>query len=145
MKKNVFRITALMALMMMTMTTFAQSNDSISTDSTMWFNQTQELSGVVVKGRLPKTRVKGDAMRTRVAGTILEKAGTVSDALSKIPSLEAERDSGVKVLGRGDAEVYINGRRVQDMKELSRLRSDQIQHVDVVRVHRLPKLQDADG
>ena len=71
-------------------------------------------------------------MRTTVAGTILEKAGTLSDALSKIPSLEAERDGGVKVLGRGDAEVYINGRKVLDMKELSRLRSDQIQHVDVV-------------
>ena len=132
----------MMAAMMMTVTMFAQSNDSIiptgaptrslTTDSTMWFNQTQELSGVVVKGRLPKTRVKGDAMRTTVAGTILEKAVTVSDALSKIPSLEAERDGGVKVLGRGDAEVYINGRRVQDVKELSRLRSDQIQHVDVV-------------
>ena len=93
---------------------------------------TQLLGEVVVKGQLPKTYVKGDAMRTTVAGTILEKAGTVSDALSKIPSLEAERDGGVKVLGRGDAEVYINGRRVQDMKELSRLRSDQIQHVDVV-------------
>ena len=93
---------------------------------------TQLLSEVVVKGQLPKTHVKGDAMRTTVAGTILEKAGTISDALSKIPSLEAERDGGVKVLGRGDAEVYINGRKVQDMKELSRLRSDQIQHVDVV-------------
>ena len=93
---------------------------------------TQLLSEVVVKGQLPKTHVKGDAMRTTVAGTILEKAGTVSDALSKIPSLEAEREGGVKVLGRGDAEVYINGRRVQDMKELSRLRSDQILHVDVV-------------
>ena len=87
---------------------------------------------VVVKGTLPKTHIKGDAMRTTVTGTILEKAGTVSDALSKIPSLEAERDGGVKVLGRGDAEVYINGRRVQDNSELSRLRSDQIQHVDVV-------------
>jgi len=93
---------------------------------------TQLISEVVVKGQLPKTYVKGDAMRTTVTGTILEKAGTVSDALSKIPSLEAERDGGVKVLGRGDAEVYINGRKVQDMKELSRLRSDQIQHVDVV-------------
>ena len=93
---------------------------------------TQLLNEVVVKGHLPKTHAKGDAMRTTVAGTILEKAGTVSDALGKIPSLEAERDGGVKVLGRGDAEVYINGRRVQDMKELSRLRSDQIQHVDVV-------------
>ena len=93
---------------------------------------TQILGEVVVKSQLPKTHAKGDAMRTTVAGTILEKAGTVSDALSKIPSLEAERDGGVKVLGRGDAEVYINGRRVQDVKELSRLRSDQIQHVDVV-------------
>ncbi len=93
---------------------------------------TQMLGEVVVKSQLPKTHAKGDAMRTTVAGTILEKAGTVSDALSKIPSLEAERDGGVKVLGRGDAEVYINGRRVQDVKELSRLRSDQIQHVDVV-------------
>ena len=93
---------------------------------------TQLLSEVVVKGQLPKTHVKGDAMRTTVAGTILEKAGTVSDALSKIPSIEAERDAAVKVLGRGEAEVYINGRRVQDVKELSRLRSDQIQHVDVV-------------
>ena len=126
------RFATLVAAMMMTLLSFAQSNDSLLTDTTMWFNQTQELSGVVVKGRLPKTRVKGDAMRTTVAGTILEKAGTVSDALSKIPSLEAERDGGVKVLGRGDAEVYINGRKVQDMKELSRLRSDQIQYVDVV-------------
>ena len=93
---------------------------------------TEMLNEVVVKGQLPKTHVKGDAMRTTVAGTVLEKAGTVSDALGRIPSLEAERDGGVKVLGRGDAEVYINGRKVQDVKELSRLRSDQIQHVDVV-------------
>ena len=93
---------------------------------------TQLLQEVVVKGQLPKTHVKGDAMRTTVAGTVLEKAGTVSDALSKIPSLEAERDGAVKVLGRGDAEVYINGRKVQDISELTRLRSEQIQHVDVV-------------
>ncbi|MCR4854399.1 MAG: TonB-dependent receptor, partial [Prevotella sp.] len=92
----------------------------------------QMLGEVVVKSQLPRTHAKGDAMRTTVEGTILEKAGTVSDALKKIPSLEAERDGGVKVLGRGDAEVYINGRRVQDVKELSRLRSDQILHVDVV-------------
>ena len=118
--------------MMIAMTAQAQSQDSLSVDTTLWYNQTQQLSGVVVKGRLPKTRIKGDAMRTTVAGTILEKAGTVSDALGKIPSLEAERNGSVKVTGRGEAEVYINGRRVQDLNELSRLRSDQIQHVDVV-------------
>ncbi len=90
------------------------------------------LGEVVVVSKLPKTRVKGDAMRTTIEGTILEKAGTVADALARVPSLEAERDGGVKVLGRGDAEVYINGRKVQDMSELSRLRSDQIEHVDVI-------------
>ena len=93
---------------------------------------TKMLTEVVVKGQLPKTHVKGDAMRTTIAGTILENAGTVSDALGKIPSLETERGGSVKVLGRGEAEVYINGRRVQDLNELSRLRSDQIQHIDVV-------------
>ena len=147
MKKMFFRMTALMVAMMMTMTTYAASGDdnneveedeewldadTLAIDTTLWYNQTQQLGGIVVKGRLPKTRVKGDAMRTTVAGTILEKAGTVSDALSKIPQLKAERDGSVEVLGRGAAEVYINGRMVQDMKELSRLRSDQIQHVDVL-------------
>jgi hypothetical protein len=90
------------------------------------------LGEVVVKSQLPKTRVKGEAMRTTIEGTILEKAGTVTDALARVPSLEAERDGAVKVLGRGEAEVYINGRKVQDMSELSRLRSDQIQHIDVI-------------
>ncbi len=90
------------------------------------------LGVVVVKGQLPKTHVKGDAMRTTVDGTVLEKAGTMADALRGVPSLQAERDGGVTVLGRGEAEVYINGRKVQDMSELSRLRSDQIQHVDVI-------------
>ena len=132
MKKMFLRLTVVMATIMMSTTAFAEANDSTVVDTTQWYNQTQELSGVTVKGRLPKTRAKGDAMRTTVAGTILEKAGTVSDALSRIPQLEAERDGGVKVTGRGDAEVYINGRRVLDTKELSRLRSDQILHVDVV-------------
>lgn len=90
------------------------------------------LGEVVVKSQLPKTRVKGEAMRTTIEGTILEKAGTITDALARVPSLEAERDGAVKVLGRGEAEVYINGRKVQDVSELSRLRSDQIQHIDVI-------------
>ena len=132
MKKIVFRLTALTALMMMTMTASAENNDSLSTDTTIWYNQTQQLGGIVVKGRLPKTRVKGDAMRTIVAGTILEKAGTLSDALLKIPSLEAEKDGGIKVMGRGAAEIYINGRKLQDVSELGRINADRIQHVDVV-------------
>ena len=129
--KNTFRQTAVVAAMMMSMTVYGQA-DTLSKDTALWYNQTQQLDEVVIKSSLPKTRAKGNAMRTTVAGTILEKAGTVSDALARIPSLEADYDGAVKVTGRGDAEVYINGRRVQDTKELTRLRSDQVQHVDVV-------------
>ena len=132
MKRIIFWSIALVIALFMSMAAQAQT-DSLSMDTTLWYNQTQQLSGVVVKGRLPKTRVKGDAMRTTIAGTILEKAGNASDMLNKVPSLEAEKDGGaVKVLGRGDAEVYINGRRVQDLKELARIDASQIQHVDVV-------------
>ena len=111
------------------------SNVMAQTDSTGYtnFNDTIfALQAVTVKSTLPKTRVKGDAMRTTVAGSVLENAGTATDALGKIPQLKAEKDGDVEVFGRGAAEVYINGRKVLDMKELSRLQSDQIQWVDVI-------------
>ena len=132
MKKMYSRMATLTVAMMMTTAMHAESTDSLSTDSTKWYNQTQQLDEVVVKSSMPKTRAKGDAMRTTVAGSILEKSGSANDALSRIPSLKAERDGGVEVLGRGAAEVYINGRKMLDASELSRLRSDQIQYVDVV-------------
>lgn len=126
-----FRVLMLSLSTLMCIPAFSQK-DSTALDTTLWYNQTKQLDEVVIKSPLPKTRVKGDAMRTIVAGSILEKAGTVSDALSRIPMLEATRDGAVKVLGRGEAELYINGRKVLDTKELSRLRADQIQYIDVV-------------
>ncbi len=85
MKRIIFWSIALVIALFMSMAAQAQT-DSLSMDTTLWYNQTQQLSGAVVKGRLPKTRVKGDAMRTTIAGTILEKAGNVSDMLNKVPS-----------------------------------------------------------
>jgi len=94
--------------------------------------EAQTLKEVVVKSDLPKTRVKGDAMQTIVDGTILEKAGVATDVLNRIPQLSMNKEGSVEVFGRGAAEVYINGRKVQDQKELSRLTSDQIKSVEVV-------------
>ena len=53
-------------------------NDRLSTDTTMWFNQTQALGEVVVKSRMPKTKIKGNAMVTRIKGTFLAKSGTAA-------------------------------------------------------------------
>ena len=47
----------------------------------------QLLGEVVVKGDLPKVQLKGDAQVTNVTGTILEKAGTGNDLLSKLPGV----------------------------------------------------------
>lgn len=119
----------LAAICMMTSgAAFAQNEKSM----TNFEDTTMTLQEVTVKSTLPKTRVKGDAMRTIINGTILEKAGTATDVLNRIPQLKADKDGGVEVFGRGNAEVYINGRKVQDLKELSRLQSDQIKTVDVV-------------
>ena len=49
----------------------------------------QLLGEVVVKGDLPVTRVKGDAMITSVTGTLLEKAGTAENLLNQIPNVTA--------------------------------------------------------
>lgn len=92
---------------------------------------TINIAEVTVKSTLPRTRMKGDAQHTTISGTILEKAGSANDVLNKLPGLKAE-DDVVEVIGRGNAEVYINGRKVLDMKELQRITSEQIQSVDVI-------------
>lgn len=89
------------------------------------------LDEVVVKGYLPVTRAKGDAMITTVAGSVLEKAGSGNQLLDKIPNVSAENGK-VNVFGSGTAVVYVNGRRMRNTSELEQLSSDDIQSVEVV-------------
>lgn len=91
----------------------------------------QLLDEVVVKGDLPKTRLKGSSMITTVAGSVLEKAGTAENLLDRIPGVSAG-SGAVSVFGRGAAEVYINGRKVRDSSELDQLASDNIKSVEVI-------------
>ena len=91
----------------------------------------QLLAEVQVKGYLPKTQAKGDAMVTQVSGTLLEKAGTAENLLNKIPNVTSQ-DGSVTVFGRGTPEIYINGRKMRNPQELDRLSSDDIQSVEVV-------------
>ena len=91
----------------------------------------QLLGEVVVKGYLPKTQAKGDAMVTTVNGTVLEKAGTAEQLLDKIPNVTAQNGE-INVFGRGVPEIYINGRKVRNQQELDQLSSDNIKSVEVV-------------
>lgn len=92
---------------------------------------TEMLGEVVVKGTLPKTHIKGDALVTGVAGTVLEKAGSMEQLLDRIPNVTAY-DGKIEVFGRGTPEIYINGRKMTDAMELERLSSDNIRNVEVI-------------
>ena len=101
--------------------------DSLALD-TMNIHQLQE---VVVKGQLPYTRLRGDAMVTRITGSVLEKAGTAQDVLRKVPGI-IRKGEDLEVVGRGTPVYYINGRRVRDLDELKQLMSDEIANVEVI-------------
>lgn len=89
------------------------------------------LGEVVVKSSLPKTILKNGGMTTTVAGSILEKAGTMEHLLDRIPNVSAQ-NGNIKVFGRGEPIIYINGRQMRDRSELDRLSSDNIKSVEVI-------------
>ena len=89
------------------------------------------LNGVEVKGSRPLVRIKDDAFVTTVEGSYLSKMGTGNDVLTHIPGV-LHNGSNIEVLGRGTPLVYINGRQMRDLGELSLLKSDQIKDVEVV-------------
>ena len=92
----------------------------------------QMLEEVVVKGNLPVTRMKGDAMVTSVENSVLSKVGSANDVLTKIPGITKKQDA-FEVFGKGTPLIYINGRKLHDLSELEQLGSDEIKKVEVIR------------
>ena len=126
-----FRLTLTSMMAVASMTVQAQMNDSISTDTTMWYNQTQQLGEVVVKSPLPKVRTNANGLKVIIAGSELEKVGSSKDLLKRLPTVK-NADDGVEIFGRGAAEVYVNGHKLYDMKELEQIPSDQILNVEII-------------
>lgn len=89
------------------------------------------LGEVVVKSSQPKTILKHGGMTTIVAGSVLEKAGTMEHLLDRIPKVSAQNGS-IKVFGRSEPVIYINGRQMRNRSELDRLQSDNIKSVEVI-------------
>jgi len=89
------------------------------------------LSEVTVKGQLPKTRLTGNSMITTIEGTVLGQSGSAKEMLGKVPGIVKKGDD-LEVLGRGTPIYYINGRKVQDLDELKRLRSEEVMNVEVI-------------
>ena len=91
----------------------------------------QMLGEVVVKGTLPKTKLTGEGLQTNIRGSVLENAGTADDVLAKTPGI-IKGQNGIEVIGKGAPLVYINGRKLTDASELTRLQSNEIQSIEVI-------------
>lgn len=89
------------------------------------------LGEVVVRGNLPVTQLKGDALVTTVQNSVLAKVGSANDVLAKVPGILKKKDA-YEVFGKGTPLIYINGRQVRNPAELEQLNSDEIKHVEVI-------------
>lgn len=94
-------------------------------------DSTVMLNDVVVKSYAPKTKLRGDAIVTKIAGSALEKMGSVYEMLGKVPGM-IMRGEELEVIGKGAPVFYVNGRKIFDIEELKRLRSEDILEVEVI-------------
>lgn len=93
--------------------------------------ETTELGELVVKGNLPRIRVRDDASVTSVENTVLSKAGTANDVLKRLPAVTGD-DGAFEIFGKGAAKIYINNREMRDPAELDRISSSDIREVEIV-------------
>ena len=89
------------------------------------------LGEVVVKSNRPVTSIKGNGLVTRVENSVLAHAGTANDVLSQVPMVSG-RDGNFEVFGKGAPLIYVNGRKLLDLTELSHINSSDIKNVEVI-------------
>ena len=90
-----------------------------------------QLGEVVVKATRPATTMKGNALVTNVEGSSLALAGTANDVLVHVPMV-VDNGGTLEVFGKGAPAIYLNGRKVNDLQELSQLNSQDIKNVEVI-------------
>ena len=113
------------ALMTATAKAEAQTEKKDSVDYSL------NLKDLVVKSNAPRTKMRNGAMVTRIVGSPLESAGSAEDMLARVPGM-MRMGGQLQVIGKGSPIYYINGRKVQDIEELKRLKSYDIREVEVI-------------
>lgn len=89
------------------------------------------LNDVVVKSVAPKTKLRGDAIVTKIQGSALAQSGSAHEMLGKVPGMMMQGDE-LEVIGKGAPVFYVNGRKLYDIEELKRMRSEDVLEVEVI-------------
>ena len=94
--------------------------------------ETYMVKGVEIKGEIPQYKMASGGMTVDVQHSLLHDIGNANDLLSMIPLVQQGKDGKFEVLAKGEPEIYINNKKVQDMGELKQLKSADIKSVDVI-------------
>ena len=89
------------------------------------------LKGVTVKGHVPQYQMGSEGLVTNVENTPLSQLGTAGDVLKHVPGIIA-KDDQYEVFGKGTPLIYINGRKMRNLKELEQLKSTDIKHIELI-------------
>ena len=89
------------------------------------------LKGVEVKASRPMVERHGGTIVANVAGTPLSMMGSAADMIGHLPFVTGDGGK-FSVIGRGGAEIYINGRKVRDTNELGQLQATEIQQAEII-------------
>ena len=93
--------------------------------------ETYAVNGVEIKGEIPQYKMTSGGMTVDVQHSLLHDIGNADDLLSMIPLVQG-KDGKFVVLAKGEPEIYINNKKVRDMRDLKQLKSTDIKSVDVI-------------
>lgn len=91
----------------------------------------RELQEVVITAKQPATKLVGTALVSTIAGSNLANLGNALDVLAQLPMIKVE-DNAVSIIGRGNVEIYIDGRPMRDGMELQQILSSNLRKVELL-------------
>lgn len=91
-----------------------------------------ELGEVVVSATKPIMKQQGTIISTNIAETSLKNMPYLGMILDFLPGTSKSFDgSGLQVFGKSNPVYYINNRRVRDIMDLSRVRPEDVERIDI--------------
>lgn len=91
------------------------------------------IKGVTIKANRPQYKMVKGGMTINIENSLLSNVGTASEVLALLPRVSFDKQSGkASVFAKGEADIYINNKKVNNAADLTRLKSDEIKSIDII-------------
>lgn len=126
-----YRSALLLSLIILTLLTDISGQTGRISGKLIKSSDTTQLSTVKIVGRIPPFRNRSDGTtEVNVAGSVLSASSSVTEILGRTPGVTVSEE-GISVLGKGEAILYLNGRRAT-AQQIASLPVNQISKIEVV-------------